>query len=372
MGSPSSPPSKSVAELIPLSMKSVSFMDYMDQKDEIDNLINDRKSRIRMPDTTDIVFNEECVYTFDNKETQPFGIFISLFTFDAIGELMIDFYELQYGPSVFLNVRQTRIVNDLKGDAENKPQKLALNVEGGFQDNAKVEIVTQYYLYFHPERIFVPIEHGDPYPLQHIVESVLTRGSYFERELQNVDPTSAFTLEDARPVSRFAQSLEQIPTTKTIGPSGWKCEQCDNMDNLWLNLSDGSVLCGRQNFGGTGANNHALHHYEQTGYPLVVKLGTITDSSADVYSYKEDMMVIDPLLEQHLLHFGIKITSLTKSAKTMNELEVEVNNTAVIGANESVGVISGPGLTGMHNLGATCYMNAVLELVSDILALIGQ
>jgi hypothetical protein len=39
--------------------------------------------------------------------------------------------------------------------------------------------------------------------------------------------------------------------------------------------------------GGTGA---AMKHYVDTGrhYPLVVKLGTITASGADVYSYAED------------------------------------------------------------------------------------
>lgn len=37
------------------------------------------------------------------------------------------------------------------------------------------------------------------------------------------------------------------------------------------------------------------------GFPLAVKLGTITaDGKADVYSYTEDEMVIDPNLVRHL------------------------------------------------------------------------
>ncbi|KAK7079477.1 hypothetical protein SK128_003965, partial [Halocaridina rubra] len=36
-------------------------------------------------------------------------------------------------------------------------------------------------------------------------------------------------------------------------------------------------------------------------YPLAVKLGTITqDGTADVYSYDEDDMVLDPNLVKHL------------------------------------------------------------------------
>ncbi len=44
-------------------------------------------------------------------------------------------------------------------------------------------------------------------------------------------------------------------------------------------------------------------------YPLVVKLGTITPSGADVYSYAgdEDDMVTDPHLAQHLAHWGINM-----------------------------------------------------------------
>lgn len=66
-----------------------------------------------------------------------------------------------------------------------------------------------------------------------------------------------------------------------------------------------------QNWDGSGGNGAALRHFEATvrRYPLVVKLGTITPHSADVYSYApdEEDMVTDPLLAQHLAHWGIDI-----------------------------------------------------------------
>ena len=36
---------------------------------------------------------------------------------------------------------------------------------------------------------------------------------------------------------------------------------------------------------GSGGNNHAIDYYKETGYPLCVKLGTITQSEAGNLSY---------------------------------------------------------------------------------------
>lgn len=55
---------------------------------------------------------------------------------------------------------------------------------------------------------------------------------------------------------------------------------CDLQENIWMNLTDGKVLCGRRYFDGSGGNNHALLHFQETQYPLAVKLGTITPDGA--------------------------------------------------------------------------------------------
>lgn len=62
--------------------------------------------------------------------------------------------------------------------------------------------------------------------------------------------------------------------------SGWKCQKCEMRENLWLNLTDGAVLCGKWFFDGSGGNGHALEHYRETSYPLAVKLDTITPDGA--------------------------------------------------------------------------------------------
>lgn len=82
---------------------------------------------------------------------------------------------------------------------------------------------------------------------------------------------------------RHAENLLQLDNGIKVPPKGWKCEKCDLTSNLWLNLTDGTILCGRKFFDGSGGNNHAVDHYEQAKYPLAVKLGTITGEGAGQY-----------------------------------------------------------------------------------------
>ena len=50
---------------------------------------------------------------------------------------------------------------------------------------------------------------------------------------------------DKKKVSSYATNLQQIDNGVVIPPSGWKCAKCDKADNLWLNLTDGMILCER-------------------------------------------------------------------------------------------------------------------------------
>lgn len=62
-----------------------------------------------------------------------------------------------------------------------------------------------------------------------------------------------------------------------------------------------------------------MEHYRETGYPLAVKLGTITaEGKGDVFSYAEDEMVEDPFLADHLKHFGINVQQLQKVIEFLN------------------------------------------------------
>lgn len=90
----------------------------------------------------------------------------------------------------------------------------------------------------------------------------------------------AWVADEEKKESRFARDLVQLSNGVTVPPSPqlWKCShtECPKRDNLWLNLSDGSLLCGRKNWDGSGGNGHALDHFKRTSFPLAVKMGTIT------------------------------------------------------------------------------------------------
>ena len=103
--------------------------------------------------------------------------------------------------------------------------------------------------------------------------------------------------------------------------ASWRCEESGAAENLWLNLSTGYVGGGRDQsaWGGPKGSNGALHHFEATGkkYPLVVKLGTISATGAELYSYAadEDGPVLDAKLAAHLKFWGINALSLAGQHK---------------------------------------------------------
>lgn len=177
--------------------------------------------------------------------------------------------------------------------------------------------------------------------------------------------------EEITPCSHTKDLKQQEEVTR-IDSSGLKtCRNCELESNLWLCLTCGNLGCGRAQYGGIGGNSHGLSHYEETGHPVSVKQGTITaEGTADIYCYACNDARLDPNLAMHLRHLGINVMDLSKTEKSMTELQLEQNlkfDFNMTGEDgKELEPVYGPGLTGLQNLGNSCYMASVLQSIFSL------
>ncbi|BAT89499.1 hypothetical protein VIGAN_06046600 [Vigna angularis var. angularis] len=325
------------------------------------DLLRSNLARVRIPEPTNRIYKHECCVSFDTPRSEG-GLFIDMCTFLAFGKDFVGWNYEKTGNPVYLHIKQTKKLVP-EDRPSKKPTLLAIGIDGGF-DNNEPEYEETHSVVILPEYVSLPFPSVElPEKVRLAVDAILlAEGAERKEEL------AAWTA-DKKQVSSYAMNLQQIDNGVVIPPSGWKCAKCDKTENLWLNLTDGMILCGRKNWDGTGGNNHAVEHYRETGYPLAVKLGTVTADleAADVFSYPEDEGVLDPQLAQHLAFFGIDFSSLQKTEMTTAERELDQNTNfdwnRIQESGQEVYPIFGPGYTGLVNIGNSCYMAANMQVV---------
>lgn len=100
-----------------------------------------------------------------------------------------------------------------------------------------------------------------------------------------------------------------------------------------------------------------------------MKLGSITaDGKADVFCYSDDEEIIDPELNLHLLNWGIQLTDVVVTEKSLAEMQLDLQYKYSFNMNTETGEplqpVFGPGLTGLQNLGNSCYVSSVIQVLS--------
>ena len=324
---------------------------------------------LSVPTQTSQVYKDECVLCFRDPED---GLYVDMRRFLGY----CDHHRPTGVDHVYLGVKATRVDKPMDVKEEEVPEKLAIGVEGGFQvDEKTYDLVTSYWVEVNGTRVELDCP-TLPDNIRVVAEAI--KGHDGAKTSQQVKEV----WEEQRQVSTYALGMVQEPANgKRVSsdPSVWRCDETggDGGGSLWLNLHDGFIGGGRPQWDGSGGNGAALRHYQEMkaqgkNYPLVVKLGTITPAGADVYSYAsdEDDMVIDPDLAEHLAHWGINMMTLTKTAKSMAELQIDKNINFEFDLITEAGkgleaVEARPGLVGLKNLGNSCYMNSVLQVLVD-------
>ncbi|XP_018586310.2 ubiquitin carboxyl-terminal hydrolase 13-like [Scleropages formosus] len=324
---------------------------------------------IRVPRTGDRVFKSECAFSYDTPESEG-GLYVCMNTFLGFGREHVERHYRKTGQSVYLHLKRTvkeKATNAAGGAAPRRRNgKVFLDIELNrdfngddydYEDEARLVLL--------PQHFEIPLPNIEELPALVTIacDAMLNAPSPYRKP-------EPLPWDDEIQVSKHSRGLLQQDSGVRIPPSGWKCSRCEMRENLWLNLTDGAVLCGKWFFDGTGGNGHALEHYRETGFPLAVKLDTITPDGADVYSFDEEEAVVDPRLADHLAHFGIDVLQKKKkpeSGRTGGELQPHLSEWELVQeSGRKLKAVYGSGYTGIKNLGNSSYLGATMQVLFSI------
>ncbi|KAK3375645.1 hypothetical protein B0T24DRAFT_616734 [Lasiosphaeria ovina] len=315
-------------------------------------------ANLSKPTPTDSVYREDCTQCFDSID-DPAGLDVCLKCFNGgcVGDRNhAKLHSITRNHPLVLNIRRTRKVV-VRDEPPPKMSKLAIAAETE-ADRYDTALAVKCL-----ECGIQELDKSDP-ALAPVVEGIMNANTFSRKEEVKAWEQEMISCE-------HILLMQQGPPQKIESQDLGHCSKCDLKENLWLCLECGNLGCGRAQFGGVGGNSHALAHKNETTHGVAVKLGSITpEGTADVYCYNCDEERVDENLGAHLANWGIILSERQKTEKSLTEMQIEQNLRWEFSMTTEDGKeltpLYGPGLTGLKNLGNSCYLASILQCLYDL------
>jgi ubiquitin carboxyl-terminal hydrolase 5/13 len=312
---------------------------------------------LRPPTAVQSVYRDECTQCFDSIDDEN-GLNVCLQCFNggcAGAQHHDDLHKRRSGHPLALNIRRTRKRVE-RDEPPAKMSKLAIAAE---TEEDRYDTRTSAKCL----ECNVELDKADR-KLAAVVEGIMSASTYSRREEVKAWEQ---VLTSCQHILLLQQGAARVIQSGDLG----HCTKCDLKENLWLCLECGNLGCGRQQMGGISGNSHGLAHATETGHEVAVKLGSITpEGTADVYCYKCNDEKVDEQLAEHLGHWGIILAERQKTEKSLTEMQIEQNMSWDFSMTTEDGrelkPLFGPGLTGLKNLGNSCYLASILQCLFDL------
>lgn len=314
------------------------------------------------------VYKDDCMYSFDTPENNEFGLDVCMSCYQAFARAPQKNYTSEHYSEkrhpLYVNIKKTLKPESerLKKDSDD----LSMESEESKTKQPKLEIPEQKEtdlfnintcIYVAPLDQSTSIE-DSPEPARLLANLILSANSAEKNDEIKAWENEVYPCEHSTDIECDKVAVELK-----------KCAMCDLQENLWLCLTCGAVGCGRQQFGSDiKGNSHALKHYDDSGHAVAVKLGSLSaddEDNCDCYCYKCNDEVKVPNLAEKLLNFDIDLRSAVKTEKNLVELNLDRNMNWQFNLDGNDGElltpVFGPGLTGLQNLGNSCYLNSTVQ-----------
>ncbi|RYP05886.1 hypothetical protein DL765_009696 [Monosporascus sp. GIB2] len=304
------------------------------------------------PTPAQCVYREDCPQCFDSID-DPEGLDVCLQCFNggcAGLRLHSNLHHVTRSHPLAVNIRRTR-KKVVKDEPPTKMTKLAIAAETKAD---RYDVTTT------PKCLECATNLDQSHSkLAAVVDGIMKANTFSRRE-------EVKAWEQEMTSCEHIMLLQQQESRKIQSGELGHCSKCDLKENLWLCLECGNLGCGRAQFGGVRGNSHGLAHATESKHAVAVKLGSITpEGTADVYCYQCDEERVDDNLASHLAHWGIILSDQVKTEKSLTEMNIEQNLRWEFSMTTEDGKelrpLFGPGLTGLKNLGNSCYLASILQ-----------